>query len=301
MCNSFLNALHSLSYLLKKESIKSQSIFKNRLGTILPIFILSVCFPWDSHGQITEGTYNLIDAEADTVLVQITDGMVWNLADADSLNVQAINSYAVDRIVFRVDLLGTQIHSNAEGIAPYAAFLDISGDYKKWGPLQATYTFSVDHEVGGVVQGTDSFTITFVDIPTGSGSSVWSESGSTASYSGEVAIGTNTVPAGYKFVVDGHVRAREIRVDQDTWPDYVFSENYDLPPLGEVKRHIKEKGHLPNVPSAAEVQENGVQLGTMDRVLLEKIEELTLYIIEQDEMLQKQQRQIDALLNSKEE
>lgn len=262
-----------------------KSSLRNNKKTNWSIFIVLICLPMISWGQITEGTYNLIDAEADTVLVQITDGMVWNLADADSLNVQAVNSYTVDRVVFRVSLTGAQIHSNGEGVAPYAAFLDDSGDYYNWGPLQATYTFAVDHELGGVVQGTDSFSITFVNNPPNTGTSVWSESGSTASYTGEVAIGTSTVPSGYKLAVDGHIRAREIRVDQDTWPDYVFQKGYQLLTLKEVQQYIHQKGHLPNMPSAQEVKANGVELGEMNRLLLEKIEEMTLYIIDQQQQI----------------
>ena len=113
-----------------------------------------------------------------------------------------------------------------------------------------------------------------------SNETVWTESGDVASYSGDVAIGTTTVPIGYRLAVEGKVRAREIRVDQDTWPDYVFEKEYKLLSLDELQRHIEEKGHLPNIPSAKEVQANGVELGAMDRLLLEKIEELALYIIQ---------------------
>lgn len=116
----------------------------------------------------------------------------------------------------------------------------------------------------------------------GTGDPVWTESGSVASYTGDVAVGTSTVPSGYKLAVEGKIRTREIRVDQDTWPDYVFGKDYRLMPLEEVKKHIKEKGHLPNIPSAEEVIAEGVELGEMNRLLLEKIEELTLYIIQQD-------------------
>jgi len=113
----------------------------------------------------------------------------------------------------------------------------------------------------------------------GSTGSVWTESGGVASYTGNVAIGTSSVPSGYVLAVDGHIRVREIRVDQDVWPDYVFSDDYELLSLEEIRKHIKEKGHLPNIPSAEEVRKNGMELGKMDRLLLENIEELTLHII----------------------
>ncbi|MEM9648296.1 MAG: fibronectin type III domain-containing protein [Bacteroidota bacterium] len=122
----------------------------------------------------------------------------------------------------------------------------------------------------------------------GSGSTVWTETGSTASYTGDVAIGASSVPAGYKLAVDGYIRTREIRVDQDTWPDYVFAKGYNLPSLEDIQKHIEEKGHLPNMPSAKKVQANGMDVGEMNRLLLEKIEEMTLYILQQ-------QKEIDQL------
>lgn len=125
----------------------------------------------------------------------------------------------------------------------------------------------------------------------GSTGSVWTESSGDISYlSGNVAIGTSTVPTGYKLAVDGHIRTREIRVDQDTWPDYVFNEDYELLSLEKIKAYIDEHGHLPNIPSASEVEQNGVEVGKMNRLLLEKIEELTLYLFYQDDAIKNQQK-----------
>nr|WP_299170382.1 hypothetical protein [uncultured Allomuricauda sp.] len=99
-----------------------------------------------------------------------------------------------------------------------------------------------------------------------------------------VGIGT-TNPGSYKLAVNGNIRAKEIKVETG-WADYVFKEGYDLPTLEEVEQHIKEKGHLINIPSAKEVEENGIQLGEMNKLLLEKIEELTLYAIQQQKEIQ---------------
>ena len=99
---------------------------------------------------------------------------------------------------------------------------------------------------------------------------------------GTVGIGTNNTQ-GYKLGVKGKIAAEEVKVAlYNGWPDYVFEEDYDLPTLKEVEQHISEKGHLENIPSAAEVAENGIQLGEMNKKLLEKIEQLTLYMIEQN-------------------
>ncbi|GMN06254.1 hypothetical protein MTsPCn5_16430 [Croceitalea sp. MTPC5] len=90
--------------------------------------------------------------------------------------------------------------------------------------------------------------------------------------------------------IRGKLTSDEVKVKIGGWADYVFKENYDLPTLDEVEKHIKEKGHLINIPSAKEVEENGVQLGAMNKLLLEKIEELTLYTIQQQKELESQRK-----------
>lgn len=93
----------------------------------------------------------------------------------------------------------------------------------------------------------------------------------------------------------GMVRAREIKVDMETWPDYVFEKNYPLMPLKEVEAYISQHKHLPEVPSQNTVQEEGINLGEMNKILIQKVEELTLYLIEQQKQLEAQQKEIDLL------
>jgi hypothetical protein len=90
----------------------------------------------------------------------------------------------------------------------------------------------------------------------------------------------------------GLLQIREVKVDMETWPDYVFVEDYNLLTLEEVSNYIQDNGHLPNVPSAEEVEEEGVYLAEMSKILLEKIEELTLYLIAQNEKIQELENQI---------
>jgi len=87
----------------------------------------------------------------------------------------------------------------------------------------------------------------------------------------------------------GLLRAREIKIDESNWADYVFQMNYPLMPLNEVKSFIEKNGHLPNVPSAAEIKEEGLNLGDAAKFSMEKIEELTLYVIDLDEKLTNQE------------
>ena len=111
---------------------------------------------------------------------------------------------------------------------------------------------------------------------------------------GSVGIGTATTGT-HKLAVEGTIGAREIKVEASGWSDFVSEEDYELRTLEEVDQHINENGHLPEIPSEIEVTENGINLGEMDAKLLQKIEELTLYLIEQNKQNQSQQAEIEEL------
>ncbi|GAB5417059.1 MAG: hypothetical protein Crog4KO_19250 [Crocinitomicaceae bacterium] len=85
---------------------------------------------------------------------------------------------------------------------------------------------------------------------------------------------------------DGTLRSRAVKVNVYQWPDYVFEPSYDLMDLNEVEEFIDENGHLPNVPSAEELDEDGLDLYEMNKILMEKVEELTLHIIEQNKRIE---------------
>jgi len=110
---------------------------------------------------------------------------------------------------------------------------------------------------------------------------------------GNVGIGT-TDPR-EKLSVNGKIRAHEIKVETTNWPDYVFAKDYQLPSLKETEKHIKDKGHLPDIPSAEEVKANGVDLGEMNAKLLKKIEELTLHLIGQNKQIERQEARNEKL------
>jgi hypothetical protein len=88
---------------------------------------------------------------------------------------------------------------------------------------------------------------------------------------------------------NGVLQAREIKVDLNSWPDYVFDPNYTLMSLEEVKQYIIENNHLPNVASACEIEENGINVSETSVMLMEKVEELTLYLIQLQEQMKKQE------------
>ena len=103
-----------------------------------------------------------------------------------------------------------------------------------------------------------------------------------------IGIGTSLFTDGsdnYRLSVNGAVRAHRVKV-YTTWADFVFEDGYQLPTLEEVEKHINEKGHLKDIPSAEEVEKNGIELGEMNKLLLQKVEELTLYLIEVNKELE---------------
>jgi len=104
--------------------------------------------------------------------------------------------------------------------------------------------------------------------------------------------GANT--SAYSLYVKGGILTEELRV-RTGWADYVFDAGYKLMPLSEVAQFISEKGHLPNVPSAQIVSEQGIEVGNMTRIQQEKIEELTLYIIELQKQLTELNKKVDNL------
>lgn len=96
---------------------------------------------------------------------------------------------------------------------------------------------------------------------------------------------------------NGLLSAREVKVDLTAWPDYVFKKEYELMPLKQVDNFIRTNGHLPNVPKAETIETEGLNLGEMNKLLMQKVEELTLYLIEQQKLIEAQQKRIEALEN----
>lgn len=119
-------------------------------------------------------------------------------------------------------------------------------------------------------------------------------------------VGIGKINPEQKLEVNGQIHAKEVQIDLKNWPDFVFEEDYDLQPLREIALFIKTHGHLPNIPSATQVEDEGVYLGKMNALLLQKIEELTLHLIEKDEQINRLnqkfeslEKQLDALIIKK--
>lgn len=144
-----------------------------------------------------------------------------------------------------------------------------------------------------------------VGIGTSSPAGLLHVQGSTGGYDGAFVVGQNgnvgigTDPsasgaAGYKLSVNGHVRAKKIVVESG-WADYVFDEKYALMPLEEVAAFLQKNKHLPGIPKAAEIEKNGQDVAAMQVLMMQKIEELTLYIIQAKEQTTKLEKENDGL------
>jgi hypothetical protein len=117
---------------------------------------------------------------------------------------------------------------------------------------------------------------------------------------GNLGLGTQTIPAGYKLAVKGNLIAEKIVVKTSTnWPDFVFKKDYKLPSLNEVEQFISKNSHLPEIPSAREVESKGQDVGEMNRLLLKKVEEITLYLIELKKENQEMKKEIQDLKGKK--
>lgn len=108
-------------------------------------------------------------------------------------------------------------------------------------------------------------------------------------------VGINTKNPSHQLSVNGTIGAKEINVTTSGWADYVFKPEYELMPLNEVEQFIRDNGRLPNIPTEAEVMEHGVNLAEMVVKLLEKVEELTLYSIEQNTQIKALQAELKSV------
>ncbi len=108
-------------------------------------------------------------------------------------------------------------------------------------------------------------------------------------------IGMGTLTPRERLSVNGNIRSKEVKVEATNWPDYVFEEDYNVGTLKGLESYIKANKHLPEMPTAKEVEANGIALGEINKLLLKKVEELTLHLIEKENQLDAQNIKISAL------
>jgi hypothetical protein len=153
------------------------------------------------------------------------------------------------------------------------------------------------YSVNGTI--TASNTINGNRVVNMNGSNIWFKS-TTTDANGKIYIGTNasypTTTGNYRLFVEGGIMTEKVKVSlrsSANWADYVFEDNYKLMPLKEVATYVSNNKHLPGVDSAKDLAENGLDLATMQSKQMEKIEELTLYIIDQDKKIEAQNKALE--------
>jgi hypothetical protein len=206
-------------------------------------------------------------------------------SETSSANVMSVSSAYVGSVDVRA-VEGFSIPTTGYGIGGYF----VGGYRGVQGVAQATgYTGGVVG-VDGIASGSSGVRIGVQGSASG-GTTNWAGyfTSGNVYVTNELRIGSGAIGGaiGYKVAIDGKLIAEEVRVQlSQNWPDYVFEEDYPLLPLSDVDALIKELGHLPGIPSAAHIESTGLDIGDIQTRMMQKIEELTLYIIQQDKRIQ---------------
>lgn len=111
---------------------------------------------------------------------------------------------------------------------------------------------------------------------------------------GKLSLGNGTMQT-FQVETTGMIRGRRMKLDLNTWADYVFEPSYQLMPLNEVESFVKKEKHLPNVPSEQELKKDGADVMELNKILMEKVEELTLYLIQQNKNTEELKQQLEVL------
>ena len=241
----------------------------------------SVGLSASQNGYIMNGTSTSANLVMGSSSIQARNGT----ANAAQLNLQASggNTY----IGSSVDIAGTVDIGGQTNIYDYTK---IHGDGQ---------IFAIDGNNPHMAFYQNGVYKTFLE-QNGSGFTIGVNSGNLRlSPTGQVSIGAvNNSASQYRLTVDGKMICEEVKVELfGNWPDYVFSEDYKMNSLHDLEKFISLNKHLPNIPSATTVAKEGIELGDMNKKLLEKIEELTLYLIEQNKRIEALEKEIKFISN----
>ncbi len=219
----------------------------------------------DNTGEDEDNGFSIIQANRDIIMRQFEDHGYFRIDNTmGSLTLTPTGNIGIGDTAANYRL-------NVDGNARTSGNLHIGGALTMGGNA-STQNLTVGHTLNSSVANITSLTVPSYLHITG-----------TAVFDNDVSIGD-----GFYCDDEGNLKVRKLEVTTLNWPDYVFIEGHSVMSLPETEQYIKRHGHLPDIPSAAEAEQNGVDLGEMNRLLLQKVEELTLYAIDL-------QKQIDEL------
>ncbi|MCZ4408167.1 hypothetical protein O3Q51_05075 [Cryomorphaceae bacterium 1068] len=217
---------------------------------------------------------------------------VWGETESTSANASGVrgfvtstapggNSAGVYGHNFSTTSFGIGVRGIQDGTG-WGVYGESNGGRGVYGNSEAGSSTGTAYGVYGRAAGSGGTRIGVYGIASG-GTSSWAGYFAGATYvSGDLRVGTLSGATGYKLSVNGKAICTEMRVQlTSNWPDYVFDDSYDRLSLDELEDFIQTEKHLPNIPSANEIEtQGGVDLGEMQRLTIEKVEELTLYLLE---------------------
>jgi hypothetical protein len=240
------------------------------IGTATPAFPLDVKRLWSTSGFNAAGSFNSEQTTAST-------------GNVTGLSGYAKTTHSSGSVAVAIGLSGNGEH-NGTGVATSIRGVQSGGILSGAGNVTEWICFNGGFGRSGTGIVTNGYGLYISAFPSGVTNKygVYINDVTAKNYfAGNVCIGT-TNPGTFKLAVEGKIAAREIKVTlQNPFPDYVFDKSYNLLSISSLEGYIKQHNHLPGIPSAKEVEvNNGFELGQMNNKLLEKIEELTLYVIE---------------------
>jgi len=197
----------------------------------------------------------------------------------------ALNGFAFAQNEFKVERVGTEIRYLKDNTVFYTSTIPSTS------ALKVDIAFNTENSTLMDVTVSSSFTGGSSGSSTPGG--YWSQDGNTVYYDNPVAIGRNAPLNNHLLSVQGSIASQSVQVTMTGWADFVFEEGYELRDLKELKTFIDKNGHLPDIPSTQEVLENGIALGEMNKKLLQKIEELTLYLLQQQARIEALEKKLD--------
>ncbi|MEO9849960.1 MAG: shufflon system plasmid conjugative transfer pilus tip adhesin PilV [Reichenbachiella sp.] len=237
----------------------------------------------EDDGEATR-TVNLVDLQDG--YEANTDGQILSLSGND-LTISGGNTISLSTIDTNTQLSETEVD----------AFVADNGYLISETDDQTAVEVTYDNTTSGLTAAnTQDAVDEVVNLINSKQGSRWTETNGNISYADSVSIGTTDVAKGYLLSVAGNAIMEEVNVKlKIEWPDYVFEESYELQSLEETENYISKNKHLPNVPSAQEVEDEGINLGAMNAALLKKVEELTLHLIDQNKKIETLLERVDEL------
>ena len=233
------------------------------------------------------------DSQAPTAITDLVAGSTTSSSTSLSWSASMDDVGVVDYEIFQdgnsIGLSGGATSFNVTNLTPETSYSFTAVAMDGSGNISTISNSGIITTLEAPTGGATAFTTENANLPTVD----WQSNNFIAS--GNVGIGTQVNPA-YRLAVAGNIVAEVVRVALlGYWPDFVFETSYELPSLAAVEQHIKTNKHLMNIPSAHQVQQQGIALGDMDAKLLRKIEELTLYAIAQEKQIQQLKSQNEQL------